>query len=40
MNNIKLPQGNNENSFYIWQWLNLEIWAKFFLDNEDSEFKK
>lgn len=24
--------GENENSFFIWQWINLEIWARQFLD--------
>jgi asparagine synthase (glutamine-hydrolysing) len=24
--------GDNQNSFFIWQWLNLEIWARQFLD--------
>lgn len=24
--------GDNENSFFIWQWLNLEMWAREFLD--------
>lgn len=23
--------GDNENSFFIWQWINLELWAKEFL---------
>lgn len=24
--------GDSENSFFIWQWLNLELWAREFLD--------
>lgn len=24
--------GDNQNSFFIWQWINLEIWARQFLD--------
>lgn len=24
--------GENENSFFIWQWINLELWAREFLD--------
>ena len=24
--------GNANNSFYLWQWLNLELWAREFLD--------
>lgn len=24
--------GNRTNSFYLWQWLNLELWAQAFLD--------
>lgn len=24
--------GDNQNSFFIWQWLNLELWARQFLD--------
>lgn len=26
--------GKQENSFFIWQWLNLELWARTFLDGE------
>lgn len=26
--------GQQENSFFIWQWLNLELWARTFLDGE------
>jgi asparagine synthase (glutamine-hydrolysing) len=26
-------RGNQKNSFPIWQWLNLELWARAFLDN-------
>lgn len=26
--------GRQENSFFIWQWLNLELWARSFLDGE------
>ncbi len=26
--------GRNENSFFIWQWINLELWAKHFFDGE------
>ena len=22
-----------ENSFYLWQWMSLEIWARTFIDN-------
>ncbi|MGB7258363.1 MAG: asparagine synthase (glutamine-hydrolyzing), partial [Pseudolabrys sp.] len=25
-------QGERANSFYIWQWINLELWARAFLD--------
>lgn len=25
--------GQRENSFFVWQWLNLELWARTFLDN-------
>ena len=24
--------GNRDNSFFVWQWLNLELWARAFLD--------
>lgn len=24
--------GKNENSFFLWQWINLELWARAFLD--------
>lgn len=27
-------QGRQENSFFIWQWINLELWARSFLDGE------
>lgn len=26
-------KGSKENSFYIWQWINLELWARAYLDN-------
>jgi asparagine synthase (glutamine-hydrolysing) len=25
-------RGEGENSFFLWQWINLEIWAQRFLD--------
>lgn len=25
--------GTQRNSFYLWQWINLELWARAFLDN-------
>jgi asparagine synthase (glutamine-hydrolysing) len=25
-------EGSNENSFFVWQWLNLELWARCYLD--------
>ena len=25
-------KGDNENSFFIWQWINLELWAREFID--------
>jgi asparagine synthase (glutamine-hydrolysing) len=25
-------EGANENSFFVWQWLNLELWARCYLD--------
>lgn len=28
--------GDRSNSFFIWQWLNLELWARMFLDGEES----
>ncbi len=28
----KYKKGNKENSFFIWQWINLELWARNFLD--------
>jgi asparagine synthase (glutamine-hydrolysing) len=24
--------GNRDNSFFVWQWLNLEYWARAYLD--------
>lgn len=31
-------QGEGENSFFLWQWINLEIWAEQFLDHRlDAE---
>ena len=29
-------RGSQENSFFIWQWLNLELWARSFLDGRAS----
>jgi asparagine synthase (glutamine-hydrolysing) len=29
-------RGSQENSFFIWQWLNLELWARSFLDGRSS----
>ena len=29
-------RGGQENSFFIWQWLNLELWARSFLDGRGS----
>lgn len=29
-------RGSQENSFFIWQWLNLELWARSFLDGRNS----
>ncbi|MDP3229883.1 MAG: asparagine synthase (glutamine-hydrolyzing) [Acidovorax sp.] len=29
-------RGSQENSFYIWQWLNLELWARRFLDGRST----
>ncbi len=29
-------RGSQENSFFIWQWLNLELWARSFLDGTVS----
>jgi len=26
--------GRRSNSFFIWQWVNLELWARMFLDGE------
>ena len=26
-------KGDKSNSFFIWQWLNLELWAREYLDN-------
>ena len=28
--------GKQENSFFIWQWLNLELWARTFLDGRNA----
>lgn len=28
--------GRRENSFFIWQWINLELWARRFLDGEHA----
>lgn len=28
--------GKKENSFFIWQWLNLELWARMFLDGQNA----
>jgi len=28
--------GRQENSFFIWQWLNLELWARTFLDGQNA----
>lgn len=25
--------GKGDNSFFLWQWINLEVWARHFLDN-------
>lgn len=30
-------RGSQENSFYIWQWLNLELWARRFLDGRSTK---
>ena len=26
--------GNSDNSFFIWQWVNTEIWFRTFIDND------
>jgi hypothetical protein len=26
-------QGEGDNSFFLWQWINLEMWAQQYLDN-------
>jgi hypothetical protein len=26
--------GKRENSFFIWQWVNLELWAREYLDRD------
>jgi len=28
--------GKQENSFFLWQWLNLELWARSFLDGQKA----
>jgi asparagine synthase (glutamine-hydrolysing) len=28
--------GKQENSFFIWQWLNLELWARTFFDGQSA----
>ena len=28
-------EGNMKNSFFIWQWINLELWARHFLDRNE-----
>jgi hypothetical protein len=25
-------RGEGDNSFFLWQWINLEMWAEHFLD--------
>lgn len=29
-------EGSQENSFFIWQWVNLELWARVFLDGDET----
>ncbi len=29
--------GSQENSFFIWQWINLELWARAFLDGNGNQ---
>jgi asparagine synthase (glutamine-hydrolysing) len=31
--------GDQSNSFFIWQWINLELWASIFIDNEPHAFQ-
>jgi asparagine synthase (glutamine-hydrolysing) len=30
-------RGEGDNSFFLWQWINLEIWAQQFLDTDTFE---
>ena len=32
----KYLNGDQENSFFIWQWVNLELWARHFLDKDSA----
>lgn len=32
--------GQGDNSFFLWQWINLEMWARLFLDNRYGQSSK
>ncbi|MDA7546248.1 asparagine synthase (glutamine-hydrolyzing) [Alphaproteobacteria bacterium] len=31
---LKYLEGSKQNSFFIWQWVNLELWARHYLDKD------
>ena len=32
-------EGNNTNSFFVWQWINVEEWFRTYIDNDATETK-
>ena len=32
-------QGNIENSFFVWQWINMEEWFRIFIDNSLDNYR-